>query len=94
MRFFMPQQKIFTAIQWTGNNGEEIQKLLGNNGWVKGDYVEIGCVHNGKPSLQNAHIGDWLFYDRPNWFVVKENELEQYTEYFPRSREEETCCVG
>lgn len=62
MPFFQKKPVIITAIQWTGDNVEEIQTFLHNghphaaDGWVKGVYVEIGTLEG----LMVASIGDWI----------------------------------
>ncbi|MGG5143929.1 hypothetical protein [Alcaligenes ammonioxydans] len=51
-----------SAIQWTGDNPDEVQAFLFNghkhaaDGWVKGQYVEIGTLEG----LMVASIGDWI----------------------------------
>lgn len=50
------------AVQWTGENAEEIQTFLFDGhphaaaGWVKGIYVEIGTLEG----LMVASQGDWI----------------------------------
>lgn len=48
------------AIQWTGDNADEVQSFLGGThspmGWVKGDYVDIGTLEG----LMVASKGDWI----------------------------------
>lgn len=53
---------VIEAIQWTGENAEEVQEFLHNghefaaDGWVKGQYVDIGTLEG----LMVASIGDWI----------------------------------
>jgi hypothetical protein len=52
---------VIEAMQWTGDNGAEVQAFLGGDrapmgGWVKGMYVDIGTLEG----LMVASIGDWI----------------------------------
>jgi len=53
---------VIEAIQWTGENSEEVQRFLHNghefaaDGWVKGRYVEIETLEG----LMVASVGDWI----------------------------------
>lgn len=59
---FRKKPVVVDAIQWTGDNEEEVQTFLFNghqyaaDGWVKGQYVEIGTLEG----LMVASIGDWI----------------------------------
>jgi len=59
---FRKKPVTISAIQWTGENGNEVQAFLHNgqedaaDGWVKGSYVEIGTLEG----LMVASIGDWI----------------------------------
>ena len=59
---FRKKPVVIDAIQWTGDNAEEVQTFLFNghpyaaDGWVKGQYVEIGTLEG----LMVASIGDWI----------------------------------
>lgn len=59
---FRKKPVVVDAIQWTGDNAEEVQAFLFNrhqyaaNGWVKGHYVDIGTLEG----LMTASIGDWI----------------------------------
>lgn len=59
---FRKKPVVIDAMQWTGDNHEEIQTFLhdGNEhaaaGWVKGRYVEIGTLEG----LMVASVGDWI----------------------------------
>jgi hypothetical protein len=71
---------VIEALQWTGENADEVQDFLRNghthaaDGWVKGMYVEIGTLEG----LMVASIGDWIikgvageFYPcKPDIFAV------------------------
>ena len=62
IREFRKKPVVIQAVQWTGDNGDEVQKFLFNgnthaaDGWVKGQYVEIGTLEG----LMVASIGDWI----------------------------------
>lgn len=47
------------CIKWDGNNGDEVQRFIDNNGFVKGLYVDIGT----KEGLKVASIGDYIIKD-------------------------------
>jgi len=59
---FRKKPVVIEAIQWTGENADEVQAFLHNghahaaDGWVKGSYVEIGTLEG----LMVASIGDWI----------------------------------
>ena len=44
------------AIQWTGENQEEVQSFIVDNGFVKGMYVDIGTLEG----LMVASEGDYI----------------------------------
>lgn len=83
---FIKKPVTVEAIQWSGDNADEIQSFLfdGNqhaaHGWVKGQYVEIGTL-NG---LMVASIGDWIikgvkgeFYPcKPGTFALTYESVE------------------
>lgn len=62
MRKFRKKPVAIEAVQWTGENADEIQAFLcphspdSGYGWVKGNYVEIGTLEG----LMVASIGDWI----------------------------------
>jgi hypothetical protein len=57
---FVKQPVEIEALQWTGDNGAEVQSFLGGVthgfGFVKGDYVDIGT----REGLMVASKGDWI----------------------------------
>lgn len=57
---FRKKPVVIEAVQWTGENGHEVQSFLGGEfaalGWVKGQYVEIGTLEG----LMVASKGDWI----------------------------------
>lgn len=57
---FRKKPVVIEAVQWTGDNGHEVQSFLGGEfaalGWVKGHYVEIGTLEG----LMVASKGDWI----------------------------------
>jgi len=69
-----------SAIKWTGENGEEVQEFIGDNGYVKGQYVEIGTLEG----LMIASVEDWIikgikgeFYPcKPDIFAASYKEVE------------------
>lgn len=62
MARFRKKPVVIDAVQWTGENGADVQAFLSNGhpyaaeGWVKGRYVEIGTLEG----LMVASIGDWI----------------------------------
>jgi hypothetical protein len=78
----MPKYKkkpvIIEAIQWTGNNVKEVQEFIGNNGYVKGDYVDIGTLEG----LMAASVGDYIIKGVKNEiYPCKPDIFEQTYEY-------------
>lgn len=77
---------VIEAIQWTGENADEVQAFLRNgrehaaDGWVKGSYVEIGTMEG----LMVASIGDWIIRGvkgehypcKPDVFVATYEKVE------------------
>ena len=59
---FRKKPVVIDAMQWTGENPDEIQAFLHDGhphaaaGWVKGRCVEIGTLEG----LMVASIGDWI----------------------------------
>ena len=58
---FTKKPVTINAIQWTGENSDAVQSFLmttdqAANGWVKGEYVEIGTLEG----LMIASPGDWI----------------------------------
>jgi len=59
---FRKKPVVIDAMQWTGENSDEIQTFLHDGhphaaaGWVKGRYVEIGTLEG----LMVASVGDWI----------------------------------
>lgn len=47
---------VIEALEWTGNNAGEIQAFIGDNGYVKGSYIDIGTLEG----LMVASIGDFI----------------------------------
>jgi hypothetical protein len=53
---------VIEALQWTGNNAQEVQSFLNDGGersvggYVKGQYVDIGTLEG----LMVASPGDWI----------------------------------
>lgn len=69
------------VIQWTGDNEEEVQNFLRDghshsaDGWVKGQYVEIGT----KFGLRLARVGD---------YIIREPGLEHgASNFYPCTKE-------
>jgi hypothetical protein len=78
----MPKYKkkpvIIDAIQWTGNNVKEVQEFIGNNGYVKGDYVDIGTLEG----LMVASVKDYIIKGVKNEiYPCKPDIFEQTYEY-------------
>ncbi len=44
------------GIQWTGENVKEVEEFIGDHGYVKGRYVEIGTLEG----LMVASPEDWI----------------------------------
>lgn len=44
------------AVQWLGDNQEEVQSFLGDAGYVKGDYVDIGTLEGLMVASPNDYI--------------------------------------
>ncbi len=47
---------VIDAVQWTGDNTEDVQSFIGDFGYVKGMYVDIGTLEG----LMVASIGDYI----------------------------------
>jgi len=70
------------AVQWDGYNKKEIEKFIGDNGFVKGAYVDIGTLEG----LMVASEGDYIikgikgeFYPcKPDIFKQTYYTLEEY----------------
>jgi hypothetical protein len=53
---FIKKPIVIEAIEWTGDNSEEIQSFIGNSGYVKGDYIDIGTLEG----IMVASKGDMI----------------------------------
>ena len=47
---------VIDAVTWTGENKEEVQEFIGDAGFVKGHYVDIGTLEG----MMVASIGDYI----------------------------------
>lgn len=69
---YIPQPAAVEAVQWTGQNADEVQAFLHNGhphsaaGWVKGIYVEVGSPIG----LRVASEGDWIIKDANGDFTT------------------------
>jgi hypothetical protein len=69
---------IIEAIQWTGNNVKEVREFIGYNGFVKGDYVDIGTLEGPMA----ASLGDYIIKGVKNEiYPCKPDIFEQTYEY-------------
>ncbi len=53
---FRKKPIVIEAIMWTGENASEVQDFIGDFGYVKGRYVDIGTLEG----LMVASPGDWI----------------------------------
>lgn len=56
MKKYRQKPVIIEAIQWTGDNADEIQSFIGDFGYVKGMYVDIGTLEG----LMVAAMEDYI----------------------------------
>lgn len=56
MPFYKKKPVTIEAVLWTGDNADEIQAFIGDDGCVKGRYVDIGTLEG----LMVASIGDYI----------------------------------
>ena len=53
---FRKKPVVIQACQWLGHNGDEVGSFIGDVGYVKGDYVDIGTLEG----LMVASKGDFI----------------------------------
>ena len=53
---FRKKPVVIQACQWSGHNGDEVESFIGDVGYVKGDYVDIGTLEG----LMVASKGDFI----------------------------------
>lgn len=59
-RFQMKKVPTLEAVQWNGENVEEMNNFLDGHGYVKGRYVEIGILDEyRKPTVANVSVGNY-----------------------------------
>lgn len=56
MAKFRKKPVVIEAVRWDGENKNEVEQFLDNNGFVKGDYVDIGTLEG----LMTASVGDMI----------------------------------
>ncbi|WOL24602.1 hypothetical protein fHeYen902_256 [Yersinia phage fHe-Yen9-02] len=78
--FTLKKTPTIQACQWNGSNIKEMDTFLNGSGYCKGQYVEVGAVVNGQPTLRNARVGSYVIKDAlGNYSVLYAEELfEQY----------------
>lgn len=47
---------VIDAVQWTGSNAAEIAEFIGDNGVVKGGYVDIGTLEGFMVASVNDYV--------------------------------------
>ena len=65
---------IIEAIQWKGSNQKEVQSFINENGYIKGDYIDIGTSEG----VMVASIGDYIIkepYDKARGFYPCKEEV-------------------
>lgn len=68
------------ACQWNGENVKEINTFLFDMGSVRGEYVEYGGMHLGRPIMNLVRVGDYLVKSEDGCFTTMTTQelLDKY----------------
>lgn len=60
-KFEMRELPTLEAVQWNGDNDEEVNAFLNERGYVNGRYVEVGVRgEDGLPKLAVVSVGNYV----------------------------------